>query len=379
MRAQKNHQPKGFLVGQFLCNLAFGEFLIRICAYILLGIAASVGFDALQAQPADLTSSTPAAPKKLLFLPFYNEANNADFKWLETTIGESINDIAKTRYRYLKIDDAAFKSYFKNKGYAAADLYSREKVREIAKNLGADGVIFGEFKPDTSTTLSDRTSTATGNLIVTGKILSVIDNELVAEKTIIMPVSAEMFAAVEEVSQALGENIKNLFFPSDTGALKRAAVLPGWGHMYKERKTWGYVWGGIFWSGVAFTLLSTAQYVRYNIEYKNYSPVYYKSPGGGTSLRDSDASAQFDSLAASIDTWGQLTVIGLVGIGVTYLGNLLHAYFIKPDIVDNPGALSAHNRARFNFRLVPVATGLVGTGLTPSLQVRGEVSLVWRF
>lgn len=350
------------------------ETFIRFSANILLGLLIGGGLNVLQAQTSAVATPAPAAPKKLLFLPFYNAANNADFKWLETTIGESIDRIAKARYRYVKIADAAFKSYFNKKGYTSADLYSREKVREIAKNLGADGVIFGEFKPDTSTATE-----ATGELLVTGKILSVIDNELVAEKTITMPVSAEMFDAVEEVSQALGENIKNLFFPSDKGALTRAAVLPGWGHMYKQRTTWGYAWGGLFWSSVAFTLLSTAQYVRYSIEYKNYSPVYYKSPGGGTSLRDSDAQSQFDSLSGSVDTWGRMTIIGLVGIGVTYLGNLLHAYFIKPDIVDNPAALSAHSGARFNFRLVPMATGLVGTGLSPSLQVRGEVSLVWKF
>jgi hypothetical protein len=355
---------------------------LPISLNMLFGLVFYAGLNGLQAQSFAATSPTPAVAKKLLFLPFYNQANNVNFAWLETTIGESINDNAKTKYRYVKIDDTVFKRYFKDTGYTSADLYNREKVREIAKNLGADGVIFGEFKPDTSAALSDRASTATeapGNLIVTGKILSVIDNELVAEKTITMPVSAEMFAAVEEVSQALGENIKNLFFPSDKGAITRSAVLPGWGHMYKQRRTWGYAWGGLFWSSVGFTVLSTVQYVRYSLEYKNYSPVYHRSPGGGTSLRDSDASARFDSLATSIDTWGQMTIFGLVGIGVTYLGNLMHAYFIRPDIVDNPAVLSAHSGAKFNFRLVPVATSLMGMGSNPSRQVRGEISLVWKF
>lgn len=334
--------------------------------------------------------------KKLLFLPFYNEAQNADFGWLETTIGESLHDSAKTKYRYTRIDDATFKRYFKKNGYTSADLFNREKVRELAKNLGADGVIFGEFKPDTSTALgsrakprdSDRTSTATkatGTLIVTGKILSVIDDELVAEKTVAMPVSAEMFTAVEEISQALGENIKNLFFPSDKGALTRAAVLPGWGHTYKERKTWGYAWGGVFWSSVAFTLLSTVQYVRYSIEYKDLSPVYYTSPGGGISLRDSNAQSEFDELVSKGNLWGQMAIIGLSSIAVTYIGNLLHAYFINPDIIDGADVAEAQTGARLNFQLVPEA--LVGAGLpavravdpNPSLHMRGEVSLVWKF
>lgn len=310
-------------------------------------------------------------------MPFYNEAQNADFGWLETTIGESLHDSAKTKYRYTRIDDATFKRYFKKNGYTSADLFNREKVRELAKNLGADGVIFGEFKPGTAT--------ATGNIIVTGKILSVIDDELVAEKTVTMPVSTEMFDAVEEVSQALGENIKNLFFPSDKGALTRAAVLPGWGHMYKQRTTWGYTWGGLFWSSVAFTAVSTAQYVRYSIEYKDLSPVYYTSPGGGISLRDSNAQSEFDELVSKGNLWGQMTIIGLSSIAVSYIGNLLHAYFINPDIIDGADVAEAQTGARLNFQLVPEA--LVGAGLpavravdpNPSLHMRGEVSLVWKF
>ena len=57
----------------------------------------------------------------------------------------------------------------------------------------------------------------------------------------------------------------------------------------------------------------------------------------------------------------------------------MHAYFIRPDIVDNPAVLSAHSGAKFNFRLVPVATSLMGMGSNPSRQVRGEISLVWKF
>ncbi len=287
-------------------------------------------------------------------------------------------------------------------------------MREIAKDFGADGVIYGMFEPDTSTSHSkretedgpsDRTSTglannhrslrpavsaaepaveATNNLRLTAKILSVIDDEIVGEKTMTMPVSAEMFTAVEEVSQTLGDNIKNLFFPSDKGALLRGTVLPGWGHMYKERQTWGYIWGGAFWSAVGFTALSTAMYARYVIEYKDHAPVYYKAPGGGISLRDKDAQAQFDDLVAKGDLWGQMTVIGLVSIGVVYVGNLLHAYFVKPDVVDNP-AVMEQSGARLDFRLAPDRAGDWRTSAPPSAAmgnwtgVRGDVSLVWRF
>lgn len=229
-----------------------------------------------------------AAPKKLLFLPFFNEAADQNFSWLENSIGSSIHDVAHKRYQYTKIDDADFSIYFINKGYSPSDLYDFKKITKIAHDLGVDGVIYGTFKPDAEK----------ANVIVTGKILSVVDKEIIAEKTVTIPVSSEMFSGVEEVSDSLGDNIKNLFYPSDKGALIRAATLPGWGHRYKQRPGWGYFWGGMFWSSVAFTALSTFQLIRYSISYKNYTPENYTSPNGGVGLKDP---AAVDAQVASIN------------------------------------------------------------------------------
>jgi hypothetical protein len=342
------------------------------CAFLLLCAGGFSKISAARGEPKTIRKSKPiaiVAPKKLLFLPFYNEAANKNFAWLETTIGHSIHDSAKKNYNYEKIDDNDFSVYFINKGYAASDLYNFEKIAKIAHDLGVDGVIYGTFKPD-----ADK-----ANVVVTGKILSVIDREIIAEKTITMPVSAEMFESVEEVSQALGENIKNLFYPSDKGALTRAAVLPGWGHTYKQRKTWGYVWGGFFWTAASFTAISTVQYVRYTILYKNYEPEHFRSASGGVGFQDQTAAqAQFDSYGSSIKTWGLMTVIGLASVTAIYLGNLLHAYFINPDVVANSGLSATNSGAQLRFRMIPEADlNRAATGLNAPL--RGEVSLVWRF
>lgn len=342
------------------------------CAVILICTVWAGKITAAGAEPKSIGKSKPIAmiaPKKLLFLPFYNEAANKNFAWLETTIGHSLHDSAKKKYNYEKVDDNDFSVYFINKGYAPSDLYNFEKIGKIAHDLGVDGVIYGTFKPDASN----------ANVVVTGKILSVIDREIIAEKTITMPVSAEMFESIEAVSQALGENIKNLFYPSDKGALTRAAVLPGWGHTYKQRKTWGYVWGGLFWTAASFTALSTVQYVRYTILYKNYEPEHFRSASGGVGFQDQTAAqAQFDSYGSSINTWGLMTMIGLASVTAIYLGNLLHAYFINPDVVANSGLSATNSGAQLRMQMIPEADlNRAATGLNAPL--RGEVSLVWRF
>lgn len=343
--------------------------------------------------PGKVSVVEQAPSKKLLFLPFFNEAGDANYTWLESNIGASLHEEARKKYRYVKIDDRTFARYFAQNRYTSADLYNVEKVARIAKDLGADGVIFGRFKAGPSTALRDRPSTerslsgveaTKGTIIVTGKILSVIDREIVGEKTVEMPVSAEMFAAVAEVSTALGANIKNLFYPSDKGAFLRAAVLPGWGHRYKQRPGWGYFWGGLFWSSVAFTAFSTFQYFRYTIGYENFSPEHFRAPSGGVKLANvAAAQTEFDAYEKNITLWGQMTIGGLIGVGVIYAANLLHAWGIAPDVFENVVQDTEQKGARLRFQLAPtVGIGSLRHGsqqVNLSQQMRGEVSLVWRF
>ena len=296
------------------------------CAVILLGLP----YAAVHAAEGSLGKSAPVeirAAKKLLFLPFYNEATDQNLAWLESSIGHSMHEIASKSFRYEKVDDNDFTMYFINKGYQVSDLYDFEKITKIAHDLGVDGVIYGRFKAD-----EERV-----NVIVTGKILSVIDREVIAERTESMPISAEMFSGVEELSKTLGANIGNLFYPSDRGALVRAATLPGWGHRYKQRPGWGYFWGGAFWSAAAFTALSIFEFINYKIKYANYTPEVYVSPNGGVGYRNpAGAQAQFDTYSNNITTWSRFSLIGLASVALIYGANILHAYSISPDVVTNP-------------------------------------------
>lgn len=342
-------------------------------ALLLLCLIAAGDISATTPAEMNLKKSAPVAlvaPKKLLFLPFYNEARQKNFEWLETTIGNSIHEQAHLKYRYDKIPENDFTMYFINKGYALADLYNFDKITKIAHDLGVDGVIYGTFKPEPDAK----------HVVVTGKILSVIDKEIIAEKTVTMPVTAEMFADVAQVSDALGANIQKLFFPSDYGALVRAATLPGWGHRYKQRPGWGYAWGGTFWAGVGFLAFSTFEFVRFSIAYANYSPEHYTSPTGETGLKDpAGAQAQFDSYKQNINLWGEMTLGSIIGVALIYAGNLLHAYNIAPDIVETPNmsGQAAANTLRPKLLLCFAATQRLNT-IGASERI-AQVSLVWRF
>jgi len=309
------------------------------------------------------------APKKLLYLPFYNEAANPDFAWLENSIGHSLHESARTKFKYDKIDDSDFSIYFINKGYALSDLYNFDKITKIAHDLGVDGVIYGTFKPDGEKT----------HVILTGKILSVIDREVIAEKTVTIPVSAEMFSGTDEISQALGENIAKLFYPSDYGALVRASTLPGWGHRYKQRPGWGYFWGSTFWAAAGFLAFSTFEFVRFSIAYHNYSPEHYTSPTGETGLKDpTGAQAQFDAYKQNINLWGEMALGSIIGVALIYVGNLLHAYNIAPDVVATPdmtgsAALGQGPKLHLGFAAQPL---MRNAGVN---EARTQVSLVWRF
>lgn len=299
-------------------------------------------------------SAAPAPAKKLLFLPFYNAAGDQNYGWLETSIGHNIHEAARRKYTYIKLDDHVFNKYLTKNGFTTADLYKFDKISKMAKDLGVDGVIYGTFKPNATNT----------RLEVAGKILSVIDRKIIAEKTVTMPVSAEMFMAVEEVSNALGENIGNLFFPSDKGALTRAAILPGWGHMHKQRPGWGYFYGTAFWSSVAFTAFTTIQYVSNRIGYANFSPDHVTDESGSPKFKDPTAAqAGFDRYISNINTYRALTLGGLVTMGVIYAVNVLHAWGIAPDVGGSANlTLGAGARNDIN---------MAGT--------RTEVALLWTF
>jgi len=273
-----------------------------------------------KAKAVELTTTEP--PKKLIFLDFYNESNDANAKWVEDSIGESIYELTKGKYNYVRVPREEWKKYVTTQGLTPADLYDTNKLQKMGLALGADGIIFGKF------------TTGNNKLEISGKILSVVDRETVAEKNGETPMTSEMFEEVKIVSETLGSRIKDLFYPSDRGALWRSAVLPGWGQFYKQRKTWGKIYGGVIGTGLLFTGFSFFMWQKSNAEYRNYNPDHVTTPQGETGLADpAAAKAEFDRLQAKSAQWQQITLISLGITGIIYAWHLFDAWFFDGEYI----------------------------------------------
>jgi len=261
--------------------------------------------------------------KKLIFLDFYNESNDPNVKWLTDSIGESIFELTKNKYKYVRIDSKVWREYANSKAFRPEDFYEVDKLQAMGFALKADGIIFGKFRSSPE------------NIEISGKILSVVDKDIVAEKNITVPFSSQMFEDVQDVSETLGSRIKDLFYPSDRGALWRSAVLPGWGQFYKQRKTAGYIYSGVIGTGAAFTLFSFVMLQSTKQQYASYNPDHVVTPQGEFGIKDPAATqAEFARLEAKADQWYQITMISAgVTLGI-YLWHLFDAWFFEGNYVE---------------------------------------------
>lgn len=273
---------------------------------------------------SDKTAGPVPSVKKLIFLDFYNASNDANVKWLTDSIGESIFELTKNKYKYTRIENKVWRDYAMQKGFKPQDFYDIEKLQAMGYALKVDGIVFGKF------------STTKENIEISGKILSVVDRDIVAEKNVTVPFSSAMFEEVQEVSETLGSRIKDLFFPSDRGALWRSSLLPGWGQYYKQRKTWGYIYGGVIGTGAAFTLFSFIMLTSAKRAYADYKPEHViTEPQGEFGIKDPAAArAQFATLEARVDQWQQITMISAaVTLGI-YVWHLFDAWFFEGNYIE---------------------------------------------
>jgi TolB-like protein len=290
-------------------------------------------------------NDNPVAPsfKKLIFLDFYNESNDPNVKWLTDSIGESIFELTKNKYKYARIESKVWREYAKSKDFKPQDFYDVDKLQAMGFALKADGIIFGKFRSSPE------------NIEISGKILSVVDKDIVAEKNITVPFSSQMFEDVQDVSETLGSRIKDLFYPSDRGALWRSALLPGWGQFYKQRKTAGYIYSGVIGTGAAFSLFSLVMLQSTKQQYASYNPDHVITPQGEFGIKDpAAAQAEFARLEAKADQWYQITMISAgITLGI-YLWHLFDAWFFEGNYVElgKASAMEIHSQeSLFGSRL----------------------------
>lgn len=238
----------------------------------------------------------------------------------------------------MRIQNKVWRDYAGQKNFKPEDFYNTEKLQAMGYALKVDGIIFGKF------------ITTEEEIQISGKILSVVDKEIIAEKNVTVPFSSQMFEDVQDVSETLGSRIKDLFFPSDRGALWRSAVLPGWGQYYKQRKTWGYIYGGVIGAGAAFSLFSLIMLQSSKRAYENYQPDHVKTPEGEFGIKDpSAAQAQFAKLEETANQWYQITLISAgITLGI-YLWHLFDAWFFEGNYVEIAKGNAMNSRSADNL------------------------------
>lgn len=115
---------------------------------------------------------------------------------------------------------------------------------------------------------------------------------------------------------------------SDSEALWRSAVLPGWGQFYKERNVWGYTYSVSFGAGLLMTATSIIMWQNFKSQYNNYQPSYVTSSTGEVALTSAAGSqAEFSRLENASNEWAKVALISGISTVLIYGINLFDAYF----------------------------------------------------
>ncbi|RME93259.1 MAG: hypothetical protein D6767_01395, partial [Candidatus Hydrogenedentota bacterium] len=114
--------------------------------------------------PNILIAKPQKALKKIIFLDFYNQNADPNYRWLETNISENLHEMAKKKYRYIKISKEKWQQTARKLGFQPKDFINIKKLSLLGKNLGAHGIVFGHFYVNSNNQMK-----------ISGKILSVLD------------------------------------------------------------------------------------------------------------------------------------------------------------------------------------------------------------
>lgn len=261
-----------------------------------------------------------AAERQLVFLDFYNESNDQEYQYLETSIGDAIYRATVNKYVYSRIDKRVWQRYVQASRFKPADFFDRGKIQTVGNAIPADAIIFGKF------TVTEK------GVKISARALAVFSREIIAEAEIMIRSSKDVSKEVQSFSESFSRQVAELFVPSDRGAIWRSALLPGWGQVYKGRRTWGHIYGGTVGTGLAFSLFSLIMWQNAYSRYRNYVPEYVITPQGGNELiNPTVAQAEFDRYASQTRTWQQIT---LISAGITlaiYLWQVLDAWIFETD------------------------------------------------
>ncbi len=307
------------------------DFIKARIAVLLLIVASSLNaqtdFSQYEAEAVVVTGDTSSTVqsiqprKKLIFLDFANRNKSPDYQFIESSIGDSMHELVQDKYEYDRIPREAWEAEAKKMGLKNEDYENKKKIALLARNLGADGIIYGSFF------INDK------NVIeAEGIILSAIDEKIVARRNITSTPDNELFNQLQNLSENLAAKIKDLFYPTDNGALWRSAVAPGWGLLYKQQEEWGYTYITLFALSFVYSAYSLYAYDDAIQDYLNFTPKHVITPEGETALYDPEGAARdFADLETKIESTRENLFVSLYILGGVYTASLIHSYFMPPD------------------------------------------------
>lgn len=311
-------------------------------ATVLLIIFSTAGLQAAGQKTAE--AGLPAA-KRIVFLPFYFKGEGNAYDWVSQSVIEAINDEIGTIYRYSRVSDDEIEKARIRLNLTADELTRKKKAHALAEELNAAGILTGSYYLNQQT----------GQLNITGRILSVQQNSFISEESRSVTLDSQMFDEVSAMGVELGKSMKTLFVPSDIKASGMSAVYPGWGQQYKkynQRAVW-FRWG--LGTSTVLTAGSLTTFYIFRNQYYTYTPDYTVSSEGDLVIKNPEASqAEMNRLRSRAETWQTISYI-LIGITAAgYLYNLFDAYILEqnPEEIYKPGYLKK-NRVSFFLNSAP--------------------------
>lgn len=143
--------------------------------------------------------------------------------------------------------------------------------------------------------------------------------------------AAEQARQEKERARRLGREWYQTAGRTNTDALWRSAVLPGWGHLYKEQDYWAYGYVGALAGALIATRVNRAHATTDRASYERNTIV---STLWGAGLRSPELVALTYGLDSGVRTRYRNSLrryhLSVSLLGFAYIGQLLHAYFIAP-------------------------------------------------
>ncbi|MDH5721266.1 MAG: hypothetical protein OEZ13_11735, partial [Spirochaetia bacterium] len=207
--------------------------------------------------------------RRVLILDFQNSQNNKDFSYLEGSVPDAfLEPLDKTKsFELLKRN--LWQKMVEKKEFMGKDAYDEDTALKAARKAGADVVVIGSF-----TVMNDE-------MQLYSKALEVSSERVIVNRNKRSKLDSNMFTSIDELAVEMSKEMKDKLPPlpqkvlveerikyvnsaevSYSGFILRSLALPGWGHIFANKRR------GFFYAGVFIGLLGSTGYYWYDSSVK---------------------------------------------------------------------------------------------------------------